>query len=127
METGRQKIILPLDDLITSFDEEVRVLKKHIFIKRQQHAAYNHLKENLKPGEILPHVNYSENYVNKQRGEIQSAYYGHDSFFIFMACSCLHDVNGKLVNENVTVISEARDHLRTATFSCINKVFNFAR
>ena len=48
--------ILPSDDLITLFDEEVRVIKKYIVIKRQQHAAYNHLKENLKPREILLHV-----------------------------------------------------------------------
>ena len=81
--------ILPPDDLITLFDEEVRVLKKHIFIKRQQHAAYNHLKENLKPGEILVHADYSENYVNKQQGKIQSALFGHDSFSIFTACCYL--------------------------------------
>ena len=48
--------VLPPGDLITLFDEEVRVLKKHIVKKRQQHAAYNHLKENLKPREILLHV-----------------------------------------------------------------------
>ena len=70
-----QKIdsILPPDDLITLFDEEVRILKNHIFIKRRQHAAYNDLKENLKRGEVLLHVDYSENYVNKQQAEIQSA------------------------------------------------------
>ena len=64
-------VLLP-DDLITLFDEEVRVLEKHIFKKRQQHAAYNHLKENLKPGEVLLNVDYSENYVNKiQQDKIQ--------------------------------------------------------
>ena len=70
-----QKIdsILPPDDLITLFDEEVRILKNHIFIKRRQHAAYNDLKENLKRGEVLLHVDYSEIYVNKQQAEIQSA------------------------------------------------------
>ena len=119
--------ILPPDDLITLFDEEVRVFKKHIFIKRQQIVAYNHLKENLKPGENFLHVDYSENYVNKQQGEIQSAHFGQDSFSIFTACCYLHDADGKLVTENVTVISEASNHSRIPAFSCVNEVFNFFR
>ena len=65
--------------------------------------------------------------MNKQQSEIPSAYFGHDSFSIFTACCYLHDADGKLVNENVTVISEASDHSRFAAFSCVNKVFNFDR
>ena len=94
---------------------------------KQQHVAYNHLKENLKPGEIFLHVDYSENYVNKQQGEIQSAHFGQDSFSIFTACCYLHDADGKLVTENVTVIPEASNHSRIPAFSCVNKVFNFFR
>ena len=93
--------ILPPDDLITLFDE-VRVFKKHIFIKQQQHATHDHLKENLKQVEISLHVDYSGNYVNKQKGEIQSAYFGHDSFFIFTACFHLCDAHRRLVNEKVS-------------------------
>ena len=119
--------VLPPDEFLSLFNEEVKVLKKHIYIKRQQHATYNQLKENLKTGEILLHVDYSENYVNKQQGEIQSAYFGHDSFSIFTACCYLRDAEEKLVNENVVVVSEASDHSRIAAFTCINKVFNFVR
>ena len=84
------------------------------------------MKENLKPGEISLHVDCSENHVNKQQDEIQSTYFSHDSFSIFTTCCYLREPDGKLVNENVTVISEASDHLPIATFSCVNKVFNFA-
>ena len=96
-------------------------------MKRQQHASYNGLKENLKAGEILLHVDYSQNYVNLQQGEIQSAYFGHDCFSLFTACCYLRDDTGKIINENVTVISEASDHSRIAAFSCVNKVFDFIR
>ena len=105
--------------------EEIKVLKQHIFIKRHQHPAYNQLKENLKAGELWLHVDYSENCVNKQQNEIQSAYFGHDCFSIFTACCYLRNAGGKLINENVTAISEASDHSRIAAFSCINKVFQF--
>ena len=127
MDKKVQKVesVLPTDEFLGLFNEEVKVLKKHIYIKRQQHATYDQLKENLKTGEILPHVDYSENYVNKQHGEIQSAYFGHDSFSIFTACCFLLDAEEKLVNENVVVVFEASDHSRIAAFTCINKVFNF--
>ena len=65
--------VLPPDEFLSLFNEEFKVLKKHIYIKRQQHATYNQLKENVKTGEILLHIDYSENYVNKQQGEIQSS------------------------------------------------------
>ena len=109
------------------FDEEIRILKRHIFIKRQQHAFYNSLKENMGVGELLMHVDYSENYVNTQQEEIQSAYFGHSTFSIFTACCYLKGEDGKLVNENVAVVSEASDHSRIAAFTCINKVFNHIR
>ena len=109
------------------FDEEIRILKRHIFIKRQQHAFYNSLKENMGVGELLMHDDYSENYVNNQQEEIQSAYFGHSTFSIFTACCYLKGEDGKLVNENVAVVSEASDHSRIAVFTCINKVFNNIR
>ena len=52
-------------------------------------------------------------------------YFGQDCFSIFTACCYLCDAGGKLINENVTVISEASDHSRIAAFSCINTVFQF--
>ena len=109
------------------FDEEIRILKRHIFVKRQQHAFYNSLKENMGVGELLMHVDYSESYVNTQQQEIQSAYFGHSTFSIFTACCYLRREDGKLVNENVTIVSEASDHSRIAAFTCINKVFNHIR
>ena len=130
METWWQKgskieVSLPPEEAIEVCKEEIKVLKQQIFIKRHQHPAYNQLKENLKAGELWLHVDYSENYVNKQQNEIQSAYFGHDCFSVFTACSHLCDAGGKLINENVTVISEASDHSRIAAFSCINTVFQF--
>ena len=41
---------------------------------------YNRLKETLEKDECIVHVDYSENYKNKQQDEIQSAYFGHATF-----------------------------------------------
>ena len=124
-----QKIEMSLSprEACKHFDKEIRILKRHIFIKRQQHAFYNSLKENMGVGGLLIYVDYSENYVNNQQEEIQSAYSGHSTFSIFTACCYLKGEDGKLVNKNVAVVSEASDHSRIAAFTCINKVFNHIR
>ena len=124
-----QKIKMSLSpvEARTYFDEEVRVLKRPVFVKRQQHAFYNSLKEKIGGREMLMHVDYSKNYVNVQQGEIQSIYFGHSTFSIFTACCYIRSEDGKLANENVTVVSKASDHSRIAAFTCVNKVLTFMR
>ena len=70
----KSEIGLPFDEICQKFNNDIKVLKKHICVKRQQHACYNKLKEDLGENEVLLHVDYSENYFNIQQGEIQSAY-----------------------------------------------------
>ena len=51
-------------------------LKKHICRKRGQVASYNKQKHDLKTGEALIHVDYSQSYHNTQQDEISSVYFG---------------------------------------------------
>ena len=54
-------------------NEQLKILKVHIFVKRAQNAHYNRLKGNLKTNEFIIHVDYSENYKDKEQDEIQRA------------------------------------------------------
>lgn len=87
----KTKISLSYDKVCCCFNDETRILKKHIFLKGEQPACAN---------------------------------FGQDTFSIFTACGYLR-VNGKFINENFTIVSEASDHSRIVAFSCINKVFGF--
>ena len=124
---GRVKKVVKsvdVEEAIELFNEQVKILKAHIFVKRTQNTHYNRLKENLKTNEFIIHVDYSENYKDKEQGEIQSAYFGHNSFSIFTACCYTRGIDGTLLNENFTVTSEATDHSRIAAFSCINLIID---
>ena len=99
-------------------------MKAHIFVKRTQNTHYNRLKENLKTNEFIIHVDYSESYKDKEQDEIQSAYFGHNSFSIFTLCCYTRGIDGTLSNENFTVTSEAIDHSRIAAFSCVNLIID---
>ena len=62
------------------------VLKSHFFRKRVQSQMYKKHLDELKDNEMLIHVDYSENYKNKQQDEIKSAFYGQGQFTIYTAC-----------------------------------------
>ena len=68
-------------------------------------------------------VDYSENYVNKDQGQIQSAYFRQSSFSIFRAC-CYVNIDSSIINENFTITSEANDHSRSAAMSCWMRVLS---
>ena len=69
---------LSVTDAIESLKQQIALLKRHLFTKRTQASAYE-VKDNLKQNDLLIHVDYSENYNNKQQGEIQNANFGHAS------------------------------------------------
>ena len=91
-------------ELVEMFNSQIQTLKKHIFVKREQNKFYNHLKEHLEENTVIVHVDYSENYSNKEQQEIQSAYFGHETFSIFTACCYFRGHEGKLKTKNVTII-----------------------
>ena len=66
------EIELLCDETCQKFSVDHKLLKKRIYVKRQQHAYYNKLKEKLGKNEVLLLVEYSKNYSNIQQGEIQS-------------------------------------------------------
>ena len=99
-----KKVVKSVDveNAIELFNEQVKILKAHIFIKRTQNTHYNRVKENLKT----------------------NAYFGHYSFSIFTACCYTRGIDGTLLNENFTVTSEATNRSRIAGFSCINLIID---
>ena len=55
-----------------------------------QFSELKFLKTNLKENEVILRADFSKNYQNKQRHEIQSAYFGHENFTLFTADCYFH-------------------------------------
>ena len=100
-----------VDKNTEKWNSTILTIKTHIYRKRKQMTSYNQQKLDLKPGETLIHVDYSESYSNSQQDEVQSAYFGQQNFSIFTSCSYYRN-SGE-------VISESNNHSRIAAFSCI--------
>ena len=77
-------------ELVKLFDSQIAVLKKLIYMKREQHKYYNHLRNSLQAKNLFGHVDYNEYYGNKEQQEFQSACFWHQIVPIFTACCYYH-------------------------------------
>ena len=118
----------PFEEAAARFKKSIVSLKSHIYSKRAQNRYYNLVKESLDHGQILVHVDYAESYKNSKQNEIQNAYFGNTTFSIFTACcyTKLLDDDGGLKKDSIVVISESKDHDKTAAITCIKKVIEKA-
>ena len=74
-ENAREKVTELLN-------EQIDYVKVHYYPKWIEDATYREHIKGLKDGELLIHVDYSENYKNKQ-SEIKAAYYEQGQFSLF--------------------------------------------
>ena len=101
----------PFCQVIPRWVETISNLKKHIYKKREKVASYNKQKDELKTGEALIHVDYSESYNNTKQDEIQSGYFGQQNVTIFTSCSYYREAEqGKLAKIPIAMISESSGH-----------------
>jgi DNA-directed RNA polymerase subunit K/omega len=54
----------------------------HFYRYRHQYYAIRRAKENMQHGEVVIHVDFSENYTVKSGKEIQEAHFGHHNQII---------------------------------------------
>ena len=63
--------------IATEMKDNIKDIKMHYFCKRTQSNKYKKQTDELKDGEAIIHVDYPENYKNKQQNETKSAYSLH--------------------------------------------------
>ena len=76
-----------------------------------------HPKENIKADEVVVHVDFSENYDNKQQHATQSAYFGYQQFSIYTV-----DIYHKEGIEKMAIITPDKDHSHVATYHLNNSI-----
>ena len=64
-------------------NEQIDYVKVHYYRKRIKDTTYREHINGLKDEELVIHVDYSENYKNKQQSEIKAGYYGQGQFSLF--------------------------------------------
>lgn len=119
-------LAVTFEDAVVAMKEQVKVLKEHIYVKRVQNEAYNYHKDGLKNNDLIVHVDFAENYRNDQQNEIQSAYFGHQSFSLFTSCCYFKDDKNIVQQKSIVIVTESSDHNRVTSMSSLKKVVEIA-
>ena len=70
------------EQLIKMYDGD---FKTHMYNIYLQHSELKFLKQNLNENQTIFSIDFSKNYENKQKNEIPSTYFGHESFTLYTA------------------------------------------
>ena len=71
---------------------------------------------------MLVHFDFAESCRNDQQNEIQSAYFGNQSFSLFTSYCYFKGVTSEIRNKSAVVETESSDYNRIPLMSCLKKV-----
>ena len=77
----------------------------------------------MKDGELVIHVDYSENYKNKQRSEIKAGYYAQGQFSLFTVVIYTKQ-NDDTVCKNYALVTPENDHSCSISFRLNNFILS---
>ncbi len=98
----------------------IRAYKRHNYSRFRQHQELNALKASVvDPGstDVIVQVDFSENYTNVQKNEIQSAYFGHQCFSLYTVCIWYGETASNecmLRCKSFCIISDSLSHDKTS-------------
>ena len=89
---------------------QTHTFRRHNYSRIRQHAELSHLKGSL-PGtrNAVVQVDFSENYCNTQKDEIQSAYFGHENFTLYTVCVWYAEAD-EIKSKTYCIISDCLSH-----------------
>ena len=109
---------MSIDESIGLLNGAIKILKRHIHLRRVQLYFYNNVKNEIIKIEVLIDVDYSDSCKNKQQQEIQSAYFGHTTF---------SDAENKMIYEFVTITSKLSEHSGAAAITSTVTIMSYLR
>ena len=66
----KPKVDVTLEDADEMFQDDIKTLKEHTYIKRKKVNKYNEVKDSLSENDLILHVDFAESYKNGQQDAI---------------------------------------------------------
>lgn len=98
------------EDLLKQYAAELKFMSFHLFSCNWNYAQFVHIKETLKPGQLLQVLDFGQNYMNVFQDEPQSVHWDHTQTVIHPIVCYYRDKNGRLVTEEHIMISDDLKH-----------------
>ena len=101
----------------------IQDIKMHYYRKTTQSKEYKKQIEEIKEGEAIIHVDFSENYKNKQQNKIKSAYYGQGQFSLYTVCIYMKE-DKNVTCKSYALVTLENDHSCNVSFDLNNFLIN---
>lgn len=109
------------------FKEQIIEFKQHIYAMKHQWDALNSVLENLKEGELVFQIDFSQNYVSKCSTEIQSMHFGASKSQISLHTGVMHYRNGNEIKcQSFCTNSDNIDHMAYAVWAHLEPILEKA-
>ncbi|CAH2982329.1 unnamed protein product [Chilo suppressalis] len=111
--------------LTESFNQELKVMKKHAFNIKHQYTQYLLCIKNLKFTEVAIHIDFSENYACKFATEVQSMHFGASKSQVTIHTGVLYAKEKK--SQSFASISASNEHGPEAIWAHLNPILIHVR
>ena len=101
----------------------IQTIKMYYYRKRTQSKEYKKQIEEIKEGEAIIHVDFSENYKNKQQNKIKSACYGQGQFSLYTVCIYMKE-DKNIACKSCALVTLENNHSCNVRFAFNNLLIN---
>lgn len=109
------------------FQEQMVNFKKHVFAMKHQGDQLIKITQDLKEGELLLQIDFSQNYVAKCTKEIQSMHFGASKPQISLHTGVMHYVENKKIHcQSFCTVSDNIDHMSYAVWAHMQPILEKA-
>jgi hypothetical protein len=113
------------NDTIKKLKDMFAGIVPHYYNKREQSRIYTHEVKNLEVGEALVHVDFSENYKNRQQREVKAAFYGQGQFSLYTVCMYVKEAQDQEVKcYKDVIVTEENDHSCNVAYALNQRIIN---
>lgn len=107
---------LKVHEFIDEFSNCLSILKSHHFIAKQQAAYVSSRKETLQRGEVLVHMDFSENYAFVAQDAAQSFHFNNNQCSVHPVVYYYRDEQMQLKHKSLVVLSDCLHHDTSAVY-----------
>ena len=128
--TSKEKIICTVDDLVREVNTQIPEYFKHSYDTGHQHKALENIRMNLKEGEVLIVIDFSENYICKYNEEIQSVHFGTSKKQLSLQTGAFYykdTVSKEILCISFCTVSEHLRHDAAAVWAHLNPVMTLIK
>ncbi|CAH0553686.1 unnamed protein product [Brassicogethes aeneus] len=123
-KTIKEKIHCTKGQMIEVFEIMLPKLLKHIYNRNHQYKEIDKMKVNLKEGEVVVHMDFSENFACKYSAEIQSMHFGGSRQQVSLHTVVVYyKSKGNLKKESICTMSDSLRHNPEAILVHLKAVF----